>query len=53
MEFDLFLYVSIDIYGSLIYMYAARFVFVQFYLFFAILILNELVSLYLGAFHIR
>ena len=48
----IFVRFNIDICGSLIYMYAVRFVFVQFYLFFAILILNERVSLYLGAFHI-
>lgn len=46
MRFDLFLYGSIDICGSSIYMYAVRFLFVRFYLFFAVLMFNERVSLF-------
>ena len=41
MRFDLFLYAWIDICGSSIYMYAVRFIFARFDLFFAVLILNE------------
>ena len=52
MRFDLFLYGSIDICGSSIYMYAVPFIFVRFDLFFTVLILNERVSLYLCAFNI-
>ena len=52
MRFDLFLYGSIDICGNSIYMYAVRFIFERFDLFFAVLILNERVSLYLCAFNI-
>ena len=37
---------------SSIYMYAVRFIFVRLDLFFAVLILNERVSLYLYAFYI-
>ena len=37
MRSDLFLYGSIDICGSSIYMYAVRFIFVRFNLFFAVL----------------
>ena len=47
-----FLYGRIDICGSSTYMYAVRFIFVQFDLYFAVLILNERVSLYLCAFNI-
>ena len=52
MRFDLFLYGWIDICVSSIYMYAFRFILVRFDLFFAVLILNERVSLYLCAFNI-
>ena len=52
MRFDLFLYAWIDICGSSNYMYAVRFIFVRFDLFFAVLILNERVSLYLCTFNI-
>ena len=52
MKFDLFLYDWIDICGSSIYMYVLRFIFVRLDLFFAVLILNERVSLYLRAFNI-
>ena len=52
MLFDLFLHGWIDICESSIYMYALRFLFVRFDLFFAALILNERVSLYLCAFNI-
>ena len=42
MRFDLCFYDSIDICGSSIYMYAVRFIFVRFNLFFAVLkILSE------------
>ena len=51
MRFDLFLYGWIDICGNSIYMYAVQFIFVRFDLFFAVLILNERVSLYLCAFN--
>ena len=51
MGFNLFLYGSIDICVSSIYMYAVRFIFVPFYLSFALLILNERVSLYLCAYN--
>ena len=50
--FDLFLYGWIDICRSSIYMYPVRFIFVRFDLFFAVLILNERVSLDLCAFNI-
>ena len=52
MRFDLFLYGWIDICGSSIYMCVVRFIFVRFDLLFAVLILNERVSLYLCAFNI-
>ena len=52
MRLDLFLYGWNDICGSSIYMYAVQFIFVRFNLFFAVLILNERVSLYLCAFDI-
>ena len=52
MRFDLFLYGWIDLCGRSIYMYVLRFIFVRFHLFFAVLILNERVSLYLRAFNI-
>ena len=52
MRLDLFLYGWIDICGSSIYMYAVRFIFARFNLFFAVLILNERVSLCLCAFNI-
>ena len=51
MRFDLFLCGWIDICGRSIYMYAVQFIFVRFDLFFAVLILNEQVSLYLCAFN--
>ena len=52
MRFDLFFYGWIDICVSSIYMYAVRFILVRFDLIFAVLILNERVSLYLCAFNI-
>ena len=52
LRFDLFLYDWIDICVSSIYMYAVRFILVRFNLIFAVLILNERVSLYLCAFDI-
>ena len=52
MRFDLFLYGWVDICGTSIYMYAVRFIFVRFDLFFAVLILNERVLLYLCVFNI-
>ena len=52
MRFDLFLYGWVDICGTSIYMYAVRFIVVRFDLFFAVLILDERVLLYLCAFNI-
>ena len=52
MRFGLFLYGWTDICGSSIYMYAVRFIFARFDLFFTVLILNERVSLYLCPFNI-